>query len=686
MSEPLRIAILGGGKMAVQHARAIRTLPQALLVAVADPFLSQAQLAERFGTDVAFYKSAQELLDDCRPNVVHIVTPPHTHFELACQCLENGASVYVEKPFALHASEAARILELAEAKGLHACAAHQVLFQRAGQEYQKHLPVIGAIMHVESYFSFKPVRRRADGGAPLTAVDQLIDILPHPVYLMLSALGSDDSPELTALDVAPEGEVRAIIRSGDAFATLIVTLRARPIESYLRVAGVNGSVEADFVLGSVVKSYGPGASGPALVVKPFSQSMQLFWGSFAGLMRRLFRRQKSYPGLSELLASFYASVQGKGPPPISSQTIMQTVRICEQISERLIEADRRAEAAALRALESSTHGPPIDPGRGIILVTGGSGFLGKAVVRALRSAGWHVRVVVRRLPSARQRLAGVEYLEGDLSAGLPQHAFDGVSVVAHLAAETAGDQAAHERNTVQATRKLLESMRHAGVKRLINISSVAVLRPGKTAIREDAPVDRGNLSRGPYVWAKAEAEALAIEHAQETGSEVRTVRLGPLVDFDEFTPPGRLGREVARLFVAMGSPSNALSVCDVHTAAAVIRWYASDFERTPACVNLVEAPPPSRGELVKRLREARPDLRVMWMPFPVLKAISLLALLMQKVLRRGRKPLDLYAAFSPEQYDTRVAQEVIAAAREFEKNGPAVKAPETSKELAHSAD
>src|SRR5690606_30125426 len=185
-SEPLRIAILGGGKMAVQHARAIRTLPQALLVAVADPFLSQAQLAERFGTDVAFYKSAQELLDDCRPNVVHIVTPPHTHFELACQCLENGASVYVEKPFALHASEAARILELAEAKGLHACAAHQVLFQRAGQEYQKHLPVIGAIMHVESYFSFKPVRRRADGGAPLTAVDQLIDILPHPVYLMLS--------------------------------------------------------------------------------------------------------------------------------------------------------------------------------------------------------------------------------------------------------------------------------------------------------------------------------------------------------------------------------------------------------------------------------------------------------------------------------------------------------------------
>ena len=74
------------------------------------------------------------------------------------------------------------------------------------------------------------MRRRPDGGTPLSAVDQLIDILPHPVYLLLSALERDRRArrrEITALDVAPAGEVRAVIRSGATLATLIVTLRGR---------------------------------------------------------------------------------------------------------------------------------------------------------------------------------------------------------------------------------------------------------------------------------------------------------------------------------------------------------------------------------------------------------------------------------------------------------------------------
>src|SRR5688500_18954053 len=277
----LRVAILGGGKMAQKHATAVRLQPQARLVAVGDPFLSADDIRERFGADVAAFRDLRELLATAKPDIVHIVTPPQSHFELARTCLENGASVYVEKPFALSAREASEILDLAEARGLRACAAHQVLFQRAGQLYQTHLPMIGDLVHVESYFSFKPVRRRPDGGTPLSAVDQLIDILPHPVYLLLSALEHEPgaTPQLASFEVAHEGEVRAVIRSGKTLATLIVTLRGRPVESYLRVVGTNGSVTADFILGDIVKSFGPGASAPAVVFKPFSQSSQKFWGS-----------------------------------------------------------------------------------------------------------------------------------------------------------------------------------------------------------------------------------------------------------------------------------------------------------------------------------------------------------------------------------------------------------------------
>jgi len=661
MTTKLKVAILGGGTMAQKHATAVRLLPGAQLVAVADPYLSAEEVAARFGSDVLAYRDVSELLEAARPDVVHIVTPPNTHYELAKQCLANGAHVYVEKPFALRGEEARELLDLAAREGLKACAAHQVLFQRAGQHYQTYLPLIGEIVHVESYFSFRPVRRRPDGGAALSPVDQLIDILPHPVYLLLSATGgrATAAPELAACEVDPAGEVRAILRAGTALATLVVTLRGRPIESYLRVVGTNGSVTADFILGDVVKSLGPGASAPAVVVKPFSQAMQKFWGSAAGLARLIFRRQKSYPGLGELLGLFYDSVRNNAAPPISADEILQTVRLCEQISQRLTVLDAEVETRAEADLRArAARLPAVDASRGVVFVTGGSGFLGAHVLRELRTHAWHVRALVRRMPPARRRVPGIEYIEGDLGRGVSAEWLDGVTVVVHLAAETAGNKAAHERNTVVATRHLLDAMRAAGVVRLINISSVAVLKPGPRVLFENSAVDRGNPSRGPYTWAKAEAEALAVEQAEQ-GLRVKTIRLGPLVDFDDYTPPGRLGRDIARLFVAVGFPSTLLSVCDVRTAAAVIRDYCDDFDAAPPVVNLLEVPAVTRGQLIERLRRSRPELRVVWLPLPVLRVLSSLATLVQLILRPRQAPLDIYSAFKSERYDPTIAAQVI---------------------------
>jgi predicted dehydrogenase/nucleoside-diphosphate-sugar epimerase len=666
MISQLRVAILGGGRMAQKHATAIRQQPAAKLVAVVDPFLASSEIAARFGSDVEAFNDPISMLERVSPDIVHIVTPPNTHFPLARECLNRGASIYVEKPFALSEREAAEVLNLADQKGLRVCAAHQVLFQRAGQLYQTHLPMIGDLIHVESYFSFKPVRRRPDGGTPLSAVDQLIDILPHPVYLMLSALDRDGAPtpELTALDVAPEGEARAVIRAGKTLATLIVTLRGRPVESYLRVVGTNGSVTADFILGDIVRLFGPGASAPAVVIKPFKQAWQKYWGSFTGLARLLFRRQKSYPGLAELFEAFYSSIRSGTAPPISRSTILNTVRICEQISTHLIAADQRSEAETQLVIEERARCCiPIAPNRDAVFVTGGSGFLGRSVLKELRERGWPVRALVRRKPSAKNQVAGIEYVEGDLAKGISKDLLRNVAVIAHLAAETAGDMAAHERNTVVAMRNLLDAMEAANVTRLVNISSVAVLRPGPSVLREDSAVDRGNLSRGPYVWAKAEAEAIGIERAAAGKVETRTIRLGPLVDFANFTAPGRLGREISCTFVAMGRPSSPLSVCDVETAAQVVRYYTEHFEAAPPIVNLVEVPATTRGHLAGRLRTTRPEFRFVWVPFPILKLLSMIATFLQKLIRPKHAALNVYAAFKSENYDPAIAQWVITAAR-----------------------
>src|SRR5450631_3436526 len=102
----LRVAIVGCGKIADSHASQIQRIKVCEIVAVCDrePLMAR-QLYERFPVK-AFYSDMAVMLGESRPDVVHITTPPESHFDLARLCLESGCHVYVEKPFTLYEHEA----------------------------------------------------------------------------------------------------------------------------------------------------------------------------------------------------------------------------------------------------------------------------------------------------------------------------------------------------------------------------------------------------------------------------------------------------------------------------------------------------------------------------------------------------------------------------------------------------
>src|SRR6266576_3762727 len=109
----LRVAIIGCGKIADQHVLALNRIADCKLVAVCDRELLMAQqLAERFGVADSF-SDTQEMLQATKPDVVHVTTPPQSHFSLAKQCLEFGSHVYIEKPFTVTADEAESLIQLA---------------------------------------------------------------------------------------------------------------------------------------------------------------------------------------------------------------------------------------------------------------------------------------------------------------------------------------------------------------------------------------------------------------------------------------------------------------------------------------------------------------------------------------------------------------------------------------------
>jgi predicted dehydrogenase/nucleoside-diphosphate-sugar epimerase len=633
-----------------------------MVSAVVDPDPSALEEMRQIQPGARGFASLEDLLRTQSVDVVHICTPPYTHESLTEQVLEAGCHVYVEKPFVETAAAATRLAKLADRKGLKICAGHQLLHEPPTLRALELLPALGELTHVESYFSFRAMKHNPSGRAPLRDDLQLLDILPHPVYLLLDFLerASEGKTELVSVEIGPRGTVHALVRRGSLIGTLVVTLEGRPVENYLRLVGTNGSINADYVRSTVQKNIGPGASGIDKLFSPYRLSWQLLTGTTKAMGKRFLKRQRSYPGLAEIFGAFYESIRGNGASPVTRANLIETVAICEQIADAL-----RAAYPAAPTSVSQGRGAPV-------VVTGGTGFLGKEVARALIAAGEQVRVVARRTPTEWDKVPGVDYVVADISEAIAPEVMSGAQAIIHCAAETAGGWDQHQKNSVRATEQVLQAAAVANVKRVIHISSISVLAVPKRGDRlsDGGAIEANPRSGGPYAWGKIESERLAVSRCAELGLELRIVRPSALVDYRHFDPPGLLGKRVGNIFVAVGMPSHELGVVDVAFSARTLAWMVRHFDEAPLVINLFEPELPTKRELLARLRINNPDLTVVWLYPPVLQTLSGVAFVLQKLLRPRKPALSVAKIFARLKYDTSRIR-ALAPAIEAESTRPA---------------
>ena len=153
----LRVAIVGCGRVADSHAAQIQRIGGCHIVGVCDrEELMARQLAERYKIERHF-EDLSELLIEAAPDVVHITTPPQSHFEIARQCLEHGCHVYVEKPFTLDAQEAEELVALAERRQRQLTVGHDAQFSHAARRMRDLVRrgYLGdPVVHMESYYGY----------------------------------------------------------------------------------------------------------------------------------------------------------------------------------------------------------------------------------------------------------------------------------------------------------------------------------------------------------------------------------------------------------------------------------------------------------------------------------------------------------------------------------------------------
>ena len=181
----LRIGIVGCGKIADQHVAAIQRVSDCEVVALCDQELLMArQLGERCGV-TACVTDLQDLLSIV--DVVHITTPPQSHFPLARNCLESGKHVYLEKPFTVTAGQAESLVKLADDRNVKLTAGHNLQFTLEMLEMRRLVEegfLGGRPLHLESHFPYSLADTSYVGpvlGSPTHWVRQLPGQLLHNI-------------------------------------------------------------------------------------------------------------------------------------------------------------------------------------------------------------------------------------------------------------------------------------------------------------------------------------------------------------------------------------------------------------------------------------------------------------------------------------------------------------------------
>jgi nucleoside-diphosphate-sugar epimerase len=160
-------------------------------------------------------------------------------------------------------------------------------------------------------------------------------------------------------------------------------------------------------------------------------------------------------------------------------------------------------------------------------VTGGSGFIGGALIERLRAEGWDVRALARSEGAEQKvRERGAVPVPGDLeSEAMIREGAMGAEVAFHAAAKVEDWGSADDlrRVNVDGTRAVLAACRAAGVRRLVHVGTEAALLRGQPLVMADERTPLAFGSRAPYAATKAEAEAAVIS-ANGDGLETLVVR------------------------------------------------------------------------------------------------------------------------------------------------------------------
>lgn len=350
--EKLSGVLIGCGGIARWHLSALAELPHVEVTAVCDLSPARAEAtAERFGVR-KWYSSYQQLLAEVNPSLVHITTPPASHYPIAKACLAAGLNVLCEKPITTNYDEFKELNQLASGNGCLLVENQNFRFHSSIRRINGLLlsGELGDVVDVQVCLSPNFAAAGSpflDRNAPHYSLNlrggPVGDFLTHIGYLTYMFTGSminmrttwgkrlKDSPLLA-------DEFRAFIKGARATGYVSFNGNARPYGFWIRVTGTRMQVEANLYEPPRLtkRKFRRGEPAVTSLIDGVAESRDVLFGSVAGFWRKL-AGTSSYDGLSEVIAQTYRAIESHCAAPISLAEIDEVARLVNDFTDAKFE-------------------------------------------------------------------------------------------------------------------------------------------------------------------------------------------------------------------------------------------------------------------------------------------------------------------------------------------------------------
>jgi nucleoside-diphosphate-sugar epimerase/predicted dehydrogenase len=461
-----------------------------------------------------------------------VLTPPASHCQLTLEALAMGCDVFVEKPMASTRHECDQMIAAAQHAGRvlsvnHSAKADPIVVR--GLELARS----GAIGDVLAVDFCRSSDYPLYAGGPLTSPYRLggypfEDIGIHGLYLVEAFLGAirDVNVRYRTTGRNPNvyfDEWRATVECEKGVGQMLLSWATRPLRNELTIHGTKGYLHIDcFLQTCSVHTALPGPKAITASIDATTKAIGTLYRVPRNMVSFVTGKLRPSPGIHAGVLQFHDALQRGVAPPVSMEEGRTMVGWAEN-------ACRAADNDKDGALAVHKQVPPAR-----VLVTGATGFLGRALLARLCSLGEPVRVLARRPSSHLEALPGVHVVYGDLGdPDAVDRAVAGVEVVYHVGATMRGrGWPDYQSGTVEATRNVVESCLRHGVGRLVYVSSLTVLdyatHDSGAVVREDAPLEPFPDQRGAYTQAKLQAENLVRDATRTRGLPAVIIRPGQI--------------------------------------------------------------------------------------------------------------------------------------------------------------